>query len=159
MHYPELITKLHEAAKNKMLTFDLGGNELTALPPEIGQLTNLIRLNLQENPLPIPPEILGTTNEPATLLNYYFTHQAGQKKSLNAAKVIFVGQGSVGKTVLVRGLIEGRFDQYENKTEGVDIKQWPLLVHDDEIRLHVWNFGGQEIRHATHQCFLTRRSL
>jgi internalin A len=159
MHYQELITKLHEAAKNKMLKFDLDGNELTALPPEIGQLTNLIQLNLQENPLPIPSEILGKTNEPATILNYYFTHQAGQKKPLNEAKMIFVAQGSVGKTSLVRRLIEGRFDQYENKTEGIDIKQWPILVNDDVIRLNVWDFGGQEIMHATHQFFLTKRSL
>jgi internalin A len=28
-----------------------------------------------------------------------------------------------------------------------------------EIRLNVWDFGGQEIMHATHQFFLTKRSL
>ncbi|MBI4662224.1 MAG: TIR domain-containing protein [Verrucomicrobia bacterium] len=27
------------------------------------------------------------------------------------------------------------------------------------MRLHVWDFGGQEIQHATHQFFLTERSL
>ena len=26
-------------------------------------------------------------------------------------------------------------------------------------RLHVWDFGGQEIMHSTHQFFLTQRSL
>jgi internalin A len=29
----------------------------------------------------------------------------------------------------------------------------------DDVRLHVWDFGGQEIQHATHQFFLTERSL
>lgn len=29
----------------------------------------------------------------------------------------------------------------------------------DNFRLHVWDFGGQEIMHATHQFFLTDRSL
>ena len=27
------------------------------------------------------------------------------------------------------------------------------------MRVHVWDFGGQEIMHATHQFFLTERSL
>ena len=27
------------------------------------------------------------------------------------------------------------------------------------MRVHVWDFGGQEIMHATHQFFLTHRSL
>ena len=29
----------------------------------------------------------------------------------------------------------------------------------DQVRMHVWDFGGQEIMHATHQFFLTSRSL
>lgn len=29
----------------------------------------------------------------------------------------------------------------------------------DTVRMHVWDFGGQEIMHATHQFFLTSRSL
>jgi internalin A len=32
-------------------------------------------------------------------------------------------------------------------------------VNGDEVRLHIWDFGGQEIMHATHQFFLTQRSL
>ncbi|WP_347242416.1 hypothetical protein [Nostoc sp. FACHB-888] len=28
-----------------------------------------------------------------------------------------------------------------------------------EFRVNIWDFGGQEIYHATHQFFLTRRSL
>ena len=29
----------------------------------------------------------------------------------------------------------------------------------DEVRFNIWDFGGQEIMHATHQFFLTQRSL
>jgi internalin A len=32
-------------------------------------------------------------------------------------------------------------------------------VNSKDVRLNVWDFGGQEIYHATHQFFLTKRSL
>jgi internalin A len=36
----------------------------------------------------------------------------------------------------------------------------PIRLNDSEdIKLHVWDFGGQEIMHSTHQFFLTERSL
>jgi internalin A len=34
-----------------------------------------------------------------------------------------------------------------------------LLRHEENVRLHIWDFGGQEIMHSTHQFFLTQRSL
>lgn len=33
------------------------------------------------------------------------------------------------------------------------------MEENDEVRLNTWDFGGQEIMHATHQFFLTQRSL
>ena len=149
----------------------LDGNQLTELPPEIGNLTKLTRLDLHDNPgLNIPPEILGPTwndeitkrakpTSPQAIFDYYFRLQTEQTRPLNEAKVILVGQGSVGKTSLVRRLIDGTFDEHEDKTPGINIRSWPIPIGDDTIRLNVWDFGGQEIMHATHQFFLTRRSL
>ena len=51
------------------------------------------------------------------------------------------------------------FDPNKKKTEGIQITAWPLELNGEEVRLHVWDFGGQEIMHATHQFFLTERSL
>ena len=102
---------------------------------------------------------MGKKREPATIFNYYLQHLTGQKKPLNEAKMLLVGQGSVGKTSLVKRLVENTFDPHENKTEGIDIKPWQVTVDAEEIRLNVWDFGGQEIMHATHQFFLTKRSL
>jgi internalin A len=61
---------------------------------------------------------------------------------------------------LVNRLVHGEFNEGEYKTEGINITQWPVSLHDGEnVRLHIWDFGGQEIMHSTHQFFLTQRSL
>src|SRR6202008_4464686 len=63
-------------------------------------------------------------------------------------------------TSIVNRLLHGTFDDVK-KTEGIRITEWPLTVGEkkDQVRLNVWDFGGQEIMHATHQFFLTERSL
>ena len=142
-----------------LTTLDIKNNQLTTLPTEIGKLSNLTELDLRGNPIPIPPEILAKTGEPATIINYYLQHEAGEKKHLNEAKMILVGQGSVGKTSLVKRLLKDEFNLHEEKTEGIEIEEWQVTVGDQKIKLNVWDFGGQEIMHATHQFFLTKRSL
>ncbi len=140
---------------------DLRGNQLTTLPDEIRQL-RLKKLCLAGNPLPIPPEVLMTLQDrPEELLQYYFKIETDnlKKRALNEAKILIVGQGAVGKTSLIKRLAEDRFDPMETKTEGVDIDHWQLTIEDADILLNVWDFGGQEIMHATHQFFLTKRSL
>jgi internalin A len=97
--------------------------------------------------------------KPADILDYYFRVLAG-KRPLNEAKLILVGRGGVGKTSLVNRLLCDRFDPDETKTEGICISGWKLRLHGkEEVRLNLWDFGGQEIMHATHQFFLTQRSL
>jgi GTPase SAR1 family protein len=73
--------------------------------------------------------------------------------------VLLLGQGAVGKTSLVKRLTTNTFDPNEAKTEGIDIHRWQVNVDKEEIYLNIWDFGGQEIMHATHQFFLTKRSL
>ena len=116
-------------------------------------------LDIRSNPLPIPPEILEAEGAPARIINYYFEHLAGDKRPLNEAKMLIVGQGGVGKTSLVKRLIDDEYDPHEKKTEGIDIRDWRIDCGGTEMRLNVWDFGGQEIMHATHQFFLTKRSL
>ncbi|MBK9927008.1 MAG: TIR domain-containing protein [Anaerolineales bacterium] len=89
------------------------------------------------------------------------------------AKCLIIGQGSVGKTSLVQQILHGTFDQNQTKTEGISINQWTVdggqktienqsqstVNGPSSIKLNIWDFGGQEIMHATHQFFLTKRSL
>lgn len=98
---------------------------------------------------------------PQAILDYYFSMpKRGGARPLNEAKMILVGWGAVGKTSLVERLVHGRFDDKQAKTEGIAITNWPLKLNGNEdIRLNVWDFGGQEIMHGTHQFFLSKRSL
>ena len=81
------------------------------------------------------------------------------KRPLNEAKLILVGRGGVGKTSIVNQLVHNIFKP-EKKTEGIKITGWPLTLNTNEnVRLNIWDFGGQEIMHHTHQFFLTQRSL
>jgi hypothetical protein len=70
---------------------------------------------------------------------------AREKTPLNEGKLILVGRGGVGKTSLVRVLTGTGFRNDEHKTEGIKITKWPVCHESEEIRLHIWDFGGQEI--------------
>ena len=62
-----------------------------------------------------------------------------------------------GKTSLVKRLVNDIFDDQERKTPGIKITNWLVPINGgDDIRLNIWDFGGQEIMHSTHQFFLTQ---
>jgi internalin A len=147
-----------------------GPGLLQALPDSIHKLSALKELLLHgQTALGLPPELLGPSpedlgpsgsddpNTAAGILNYYFSKRRG--RPLNEAKLILVGRGGVGKTSLVNRLVHGTYNPLESKTDGIAITAWPLHIGAESIRLNVWDFGGQEIMHATHQFFLTKRSL
>ncbi len=155
---------------SNLKTLALDENQLTEMPKELRQLKNLTELYLHKNDrLGFSSEILGPIwplvdkgaipGNPQDILNYYFRNLSDHTP-LNEAKLILVGFGAVGKTSLVNRLIHKKFDRDSKKTEGIQITQWPVTLNGNEnITLHVWDFGGQEIMHSTHQFFLTERSL
>ncbi len=161
---------------SRLQKLDLRDNQLTTLPPEIIQLQELNTLYLFDNEaLSIPPEILGAAARrtgsaiydkpavPAEILAYYFRLQEEKSRPLHEAKILIVGEGAVGKTSLVNRMVHNQFDADEAKTDGIAIQDWQVRTlkrtEGETLHLHVWDFGGQEIMHATHQFFLTRRSL
>jgi internalin A len=167
---PESLGKL-----TSLQRLDLSGNRLTSLPVGIRELRQLTRLFLHENPaLGLPLEVLGPnaseawgkkSADPSVILDYYFRihppDREGQSvgQVLRELKAILIGRGEVGKTSLIEVLKGGSFIEGTKKTEGIAITRWTLMLPDGEAMALVWDFGGQEIMHGTHQFFLTRRSL
>ncbi|NEO86840.1 MAG: GTP-binding protein [Spirulina sp. SIO3F2] len=138
---------------------DLSENQISNIPIALQEIHNLRELDLRDNDeLSIPSEILSDIKNPTQIFNY-LRQLRSETKPLNEGKLLLIGQGSVGKTSLVKRLIDNQFDINESQTDGLSVRQWPVEVNDKTVRLNVWDFGGQEIYHATHQFFLTKRSL
>ncbi|MDQ1591741.1 MAG: internalin [Pyrinomonadaceae bacterium] len=142
---------------------DLSGNQLTSLPSEITRLTGLRYLDLSGNQLPIPPETLTKRTDVKAIFAALAGLASGER--LNEAKMLVVGDGKVGKSSVVERLLYSTFDPHKATTLGVEINDEMKVVQSEvkgegePIKLNIWDFGGQEIQHSTHQFFLTTRSL
>lgn len=127
-----------------------------------GLLLSLKVLDLRGNKAlerSIPEEILNNWEEAQRILNYYHNTKESQVTSLNEAKVVVIGEADTGKTSLIRRLIYNDYIDTRSTT-GIKIERWEnVLINDQNVRLNIWDFGGQEIMHSTHQFFFTQRTI
>ena len=136
----------------------LHDNNIQKLPKIIENFSdNLKKLDLRGNPIPISSELINS-QDPKKILSY-LRQLHTDARPLHEAKVLLVGQGNVGKTSLIERLIYNRYIKDQPQTDGLNVKRWNVEINSIDIRLNVWDFGGQEIYHATHQFFLTKKSL
>ncbi|MFZ4557321.1 MAG: leucine-rich repeat domain-containing protein, partial [Pseudanabaena sp.] len=112
-------------------------NEIHSIPDSLSRLTKLKVLDLQSNNLPIPIEILNNYNNPKAIFDFWLEQP---RQPLNEAKVILVGQGTVGKTSLVKRLLDNQFDTDERKTDGINIRDWQITAKNEQVKLRVWDF-------------------
>jgi len=128
---------------------------------KILQLKNLKKLDLDGNSIEIPPpEIVRQGVE--AIKDYFRQLEVKGKDYLYEAKLLIVGEGGAGKTTLVKKIenLNYQLREDETSTEGIDVIQWHFPMENGQpFRVNIWDFGGQEIYHATHQFFLTKRSL
>jgi internalin A len=158
-----------------------GGNNLREVPDSIGALTSLRNMNLSDNKLEyipvtlknvplksislsrnyglgVPHSIIDRRNGlPA--LRYYFETLAGNSQPLQELKLLLVGRGKAGKTSLIKRLADEQPDEQESETHSISIRPIEFDCPKGKVKSRVWDFGGQEILHSTHQFFLTERSL
>jgi small GTP-binding protein len=117
---------------------------------------------LENNPMKSPPiEIINQGRK--SVLDWF----EARKKKLDEIKIILIGDPKAGKTSLLRMLKDGKFDESEVQTDGINIehvqfgscKTFEAQKSLHNLTAHFWDFGGQEIMNATHQFFLTNRSV
>ena len=152
----------------KLTRLDLRNNQLKEIP--INLVNNFLAIGikweynsfenglyLEGNPLEFPPpEII---KKGTKALKNYFKSIEKSKKVLNEVKVLLVGEGASGKTSLLKQLEGKPFDKNESQTHGINICHNNVKTKRGVVKAHYWDFGGQEIMHATHQFFLSKRSL
>ncbi|MFN9914056.1 MAG: COR domain-containing protein, partial [Pirellulaceae bacterium] len=119
------------------------------------------RIDVHGCPLINPPvEIVQQGSE--AILGYFNEIELQGIDRLYEAKVLILGEGGAGKTSLLRRLYRtdlGLPNERES-TKGIDIYHHEFSHTEGRpFRLNVWDFGGQQIYHSTHQFFLTKRSL
>jgi small GTP-binding protein len=151
----------------------LKNNKITRLPDELVELGMKIKwkddyeddIILEDNPLETPPiEIVKQGTE---AVRNYFIELQEESVHLLHAKLLIVGNGEVGKTTLMKKLKDNKFKVKigkEPSTHGINIVPWELTCpfkqnNAENVKINFWDFGGQDIYHATHQFFLTKRSL
>lgn len=142
------------------------------VPSAILDLQRLEKLDVRGQPIEVPPpEVVKQGVE--AIKNYWRQQQEVGIDYLCEAKLIIVGEAGAGKSTLAKKLKDPKYklQAQEPSTEGIDVVRWSFPsairvkrdgreeLHNTDFKVGIWDFGGQEIYHSTHQFFLTRRSL
>ena len=144
---------------NTLHALDLSNNvDILTLPAEMGRLSRLSKLNLHNlKDLHDPPR---TVQGHARDCIRYLNSKLRSAKGFYRMKLMLVGCANRGKTTLAARLQGRNCDG--DPTVGVDVSEWryrPGLLLGKSFYFSIWDFGGQEEYYATHQCFLSQRSL
>jgi len=130
------------------------GNKVIDVSPLFG-LENLISVDLLHNPIldGIPEEVInvGWSAIKDRLLN------ENHLLIFNEVKVLLLGNPNVGKSNLLAYLETSKVPKTNDPTHGIQYKILQNVTKD--IKIHCWDFGGQEYFHSTHQLFFSSGAL
>jgi Leucine-rich repeat (LRR) protein len=144
-------------------------NRITHLPEWVLDFNLKIKWHSQgfgicvaNNPLKSPPpEIIQKGN--GAIREYFEQSRQQGLDYLYEAKLILIGEGGAGKTSLANKIINPEYrllpEIEAESTQGIDILRFQFPYKNKTFRVNIWDFGGQEIYHQTHQFFLSKRSL
>ena len=134
-----------------------GNHKIHSLPAELGRLKKLFNLGLDKlEDLNDPPKNIRETT--ADTMRYLSSRLRGER-GFYRMKLMLVGKQQMGKSTIV-GRLQGR-EVRDESTVGVDVSEWKFSpgINRKLFIFNIWDFAGQEEYYATHQCFLSKRSL
>jgi len=116
----------------ELVYLDVSSNEMNELPPQLGLLSNIQTLNIDVQKITSPPPAVVSMGHTA-LLHYMKRHLEGQEEFYRM-KLMFVGQENVGKTSLVKYLMNEPVKPGTTllSTDGIDISEWIVNIKQDD---------------------------
>nr|CAA6825421.1 MAG: GTP-binding protein [uncultured Thiotrichaceae bacterium] len=129
------------------------------LSPLKNQLKQGLHVSSHGCPLFIPPPEFAEQGQESIVEYFNQLDEDDGASSLNEIKIILLGEGTAGKTSLVRRLQGQGFNPKEGQTHGIRIRKQLFDIDDEQATARIWDFGGQETMHATHQFFLSERCI
>ncbi len=149
-------------------TLNCGGTQIQTIPEWLVNLPNINDLKISgPNISNIPNELLSKAYGDNCLdrLRAHFKDLAKGSDPLTDVKLLIIGNGQIGKTQICRRLRDEEFDKSVRSTHGIEVHTIDLPMRQasmegiETARLHLWDFGGQDLYHGTHRLFLKSRSV
>ncbi len=116
--------------------------------------------DLDNNPFKFPPKEIVKLGKKAII--EYFEHAEHGTSILQEAKLIIIGEAGAGKTTFAKKIINpnAEMPKPEDTTLGIDVHNWLFSeTKKQNFNVKLWDFGGQDIYHGTHQFFFSKKSL
>ena len=137
---------------------------LASVPDGFWLKPSLEELKFYETDIPgIPGEVLSQSLFENCLdpLRAHLRDLAAGREDVPDKKLTVLGNGRVGKTQICRRLRGEPYDETITSTHGITVTSAPLPGADGSspTRLHIWDFGGQDIYHGTHALFMRSRAI
>ena len=178
---PLSVTHMTQLAELK-----ISNNGVRELPCEMGLMKKLWFLDYSGCPVETTlRSLLGDKARKTASVLGYLKSVHEEATTFNRMKLMFVGVQGIGKTTLLTQLrreegcktpptsashwtqrmhatsdVKNKDHKGQNiSTVGVDIGDLAIRRRDREVVFRTWDFGGQREYYATHQYFLTKRSL
>ena len=143
-----------------LLTLQLQKNELKHFPKSfLDAMPQLDGLYLGNNPLPeelaFRLEDMARQNHLDLVREHFAQREVGELRPNNECKVLLIGNGKAGKTAIVNRIVNNKFDPHWDSTHGISL----FRKEFDPYILNYWDFGGQDIYHATHRLFMQKDAV
>jgi internalin A len=170
-----------------LITLSLSNNQITNIFPLL-KLEKLKYLYVENNPIKgIPIEY--TTDTPKKIMGIemgdkrsaiekiraYYAAIEKEAQYIFEGKLVLVGEPAAGKTSLSEKIRNANYklktgNHEEQMTKGIAVAQWSFPYtnpkntethegFDGKFTAHIFDFGGQDIMHATHRYFLSKKTL
>ncbi|XP_033847563.1 leucine-rich repeat serine/threonine-protein kinase 1 isoform X2 [Periophthalmus magnuspinnatus] len=133
------------------------------LPVELGQLSNLWQLDLEN---------LNITNVPLNILREgtlsvlaFLRAHLRKAEPCRLLKMVVIGPPRQGKTTLLEVLQNGRTSQQSSAPCGIDTWSWHLdrpsacKGNKEHVEFNVWDIGGKTSMSTVNHCFFTNKAL